>query len=62
MFLLYEEKNQLKIRKGLTKHELSNTLTSQLVNITKPSKTLIVEGKDAEFYQEIKLILNKTEF
>ncbi len=61
LFLLYEEKNQLKIRKGTTQHELSNALTSQLVNVEKPSKTLIVEGKDAEFYQTIKTILNKTE-
>jgi len=61
LFLLYEEKNKLKIRKGSTKHELSSALTSQLVNIEKPSKTLVVEGKDAEFYQKIKTILNKTE-
>ena len=29
--------------------------------IEKPSKTLIVEGEDAEFYQAIKSTLNKTE-
>lgn len=61
LFLLYEEKKQLKIRKGLTKNELSSALTSQLLTIEKPCKTLIVEGKDAEFYQEIRSILNNTQ-
>jgi hypothetical protein len=53
LFLMYEENNLLKIKGGqeIGKHEIYNRLTSRLVSIDSPSRTLFVEGKDAKYYR-----------
>ena len=56
VFLMYEEENDdktksLKIKKGTNKIEIYNSLTSRLVSIDSPSRTLFVEGNDSNYYK-----------
>ena len=53
LFLMYEENNLLKIKSGKekSKYEICNRLTSRLVSIDSPSRTLFVEGDDAKYYR-----------
>ena len=62
LFLLYEENFEVKIKSGLTKYEITNRLTSDLIHIEMPTKTLYVEGKDASFYKTLNKIINENSF
>ena len=60
LFLLYEDSSdkRLKIKSGSSKLEIRNHLTSHLLSIEVPTRTIFVEGVDAKFYRLINRFMN----
>ena len=55
LFLLYEDSSdkRLRIKSSSSSLEIRNHLTSHLLNIEVPTRTIFVEGVDAQFYRLI---------
>ena len=65
LFLLYRDgkDDTLKIRKGQTNNEVNSFLTTNLVSVALPTKSVFVrEDSDVQFYQMIGKHLNTTAF
>ncbi len=59
LFLLCKNNDKLEIKHGLSQQSVIFNLTSNLVMVNSPKKTLFVEGQDANFYKKMEQIILK---